>query len=186
MLAWLQSADEALITWVHTWHTGWLSWAMVWLSDKYVWVPLYLLLVVLLYVRHGWRMGMVLTLGIVLTITLSDQLASGLLKPWVARHRPCYNPAIIMQLHLPTGNCGGRFGFVSSHAANVLALAAYLWQAYRPKHKTLRCGVFIWALLVAFSRVYLGVHYPSDILVGGLLGAGVGWLVSRLLLRVRL
>jgi len=99
---------------------------------------------------------------------MSDFIASGIFKPYFERLRPCYEPTLEGLVHNPFG-CGGRFGFVSSHSSNSFAVAGFLWLAFR-KLNTKFGFLFVWASVVAYSRVYLGVHYPADILVGGIIG----------------
>lgn len=100
-----------------------------------------------------------------IVVTLTDQLSSHVIKPWVGRLRPCHEMAV----HLLVG-CGGGKSMPSSHAANLFGQASFFWIVYRPSAKYL----FPLAVIVAFSRVFVGVHYPGDILVGAVLGMAVG------------
>ncbi|MFC2188369.1 phosphatase PAP2 family protein [Fulvivirgaceae bacterium LMO-SS25] len=138
------------------------------ISGKLIWVPLYLFLAYKLWQLYGTRVFIYVALLLGLMITLSDFVASGIFKPFFERLRPCYEPSLEGLVHNPFG-CGGRYGFVSSHASNSFAVAGFLWLAFR-KLNAKYGYLFIWALVVAYSRVYLGVHYPADILVGGIIG----------------
>ena len=117
-------------------------------------------------------------LFIILVITLADQTSVHLFKNVFQRLRPCHEPALEGLVHLVNNKCGGQFGFISSHAANTfgLALLTLLWI----KKGWFTALMITWALLVAYSRVYLGVHYPADVLMGGVWGAGCGWMVFLL------
>ena len=117
-------------------------------------------------------------LFIILVITLADQTSVHLFKNVFQRLRPCHEPALENLVHLVNNKCGGQYGFISSHAANTfgLALLTLLWI----KKRWFTALMITWALLVAYSRVYLGVHYPLDVMVGGIWGAGCGWLVFLL------
>ncbi len=165
-------------------------------SGKWTWIPLYLLLVVLMVLkcrkdtshRVWWHLGLLVLLTALL-ITLSDQISSGLIKHWVGRLRPSHAPGISEQLHYVNDYHGGRFGFVSSHAANSIAMALWisylLWHKASPlsqqlfpkiswsqerRHFVMATVLIVWALLNCYSRIYLGVHYPGDILGGLVVG----------------
>lgn len=140
-----------------------------WLSQKWVWLPVYIVIAWFLYRRGGWK-GLLFMAGLVgLGILLADQAASGLLKPLVARPRPCHEPVLEAVVHLVRGKCGGPYGFASSHAANFFAMAVLFAQFLRLPYWG-RFGALFLASMVAYSRIYLGVHYPGDVVVGAMLG----------------
>jgi len=170
----LEQWDKALFKFLNGAHNDLLDFLMPWISDKWIWIPLYALLIYLL-VKHE-KGNLIFTLiGIGVLILISDQMASGILKPWVGRLRPCYDPALADSVHLLKG-CGGQYGFASSHASNSFAVAIFCWLLLRDHVKYI--GLLIpWAALVAYSRVYLGVHFPGDIIVGGLIGIGAAYFV---------
>jgi undecaprenyl-diphosphatase len=116
-----------------------------------------------------------MVLAILLTIVLCDQFTSAFMKPYFVRLRPCYEPALEQMVHVVAG-CGGQYGFASSHAANAFGFASIVWFLLKDTYRHLG-WLFVWAALVAYSRVYLGVHYPGDIIAGSLLGWLFGWLV---------
>ena len=152
---------------------------MIFFSGKLTWLPLYLAIVVLMYFKFGWRLVWPL-LAVALVVTLADQTSVHLFKNVFERLRPCHNPEIKDLIHLATGRCaGGRFGFVSSHAANTFGVAVFLSQLFRIRWFTI--SILVWAAAVSYSRIYLGVHYPADIIVGGMLGAICGFAVWALL-----
>ncbi|MCU0449439.1 MAG: phosphatase PAP2 family protein [Bernardetiaceae bacterium] len=180
MLEQLRQFDLELFLWLNQWHQPWLDPVMRFITDTDSWVPLYLLLV-------GWfiwrfkRRALAVVIVVALTITAADQFASGLMKPLVGRLRPCHERTVAPKVHLIKG-CGGRFGFVSSHAANTFALATLLWLLSRglPERGKLGAFMFSWASVVTYSRIYAGVHYPADVLGGALAGAAIAWLLVSL------
>lgn len=133
-----------------------------------VWIPT---LAAILYVliRSKKQDAIWIILAIALTILVADQISSSVLKPWVARLRPTRDPSLEGLVHIVRGYTGGKFGFVSSHAANSIGIALFTSLIFRNKAFTL--SIFIWAVLNAYSRIYLGVHYPLDIICGGAIGA---------------
>lgn len=180
-MSWLQHLDQwdqAAFRWLNGLHQAWLDPVMALLSSKTAWIPIYLLLLLIIWRRDGWQKTLWLLACVALLITLTDQTTSGLLKPWIARFRPCRAEAgLDFPIHLVNGKCGGKFGFASSHAANFFGLAMFL-RAYfsSPKIGWLLIGI---AALVAYSRIYLGVHYPGDVLAGAVIGALAAALVFR-------
>lgn len=142
-------------------------------SSKFVWVPLgATLLAILAYYKKSILIPVLFVIGLALTVTLADQIASSFLKPYFSRLRPSHNEEICSMLHFVNGRKGGQFGFVSSHAANAFGVLAFLAPTFR--RKTTVVVLAIWSVLVSYSRIYLGVHYPGDIFCGALLGFTVG------------
>jgi undecaprenyl-diphosphatase len=141
---------------------------MAFLSTTYAWIPLHLFLLYLLGVNFRGQTWVWLA-AIGLTILLADQISSSVMKPLFERLRPSHDPDLTDKVFLVNGYRGGRYGFASSHAANTFGVATLLWfvlKKYRPWIGLL----FIWALLVGYTRIYLGVHYPGDILGGFVIG----------------
>lgn len=146
------------------------------------WIPL---AVVLLYViirnNDARNIGLIL-LSMGLCVLIADQVASGICKPLFARYRPAQNPSIMYLVDIVDGYRGGKYGFFSSHAANTFSLALFVSLLIR--HKALTCGLISWALLNCWTRVYLGVHYVGDLLVGTIFGSAVGVLIYFLFKKV--
>jgi undecaprenyl-diphosphatase len=172
---WLLEQDRALLLWINGLHTPFADVLMTFVSNKLVWIPLYALLLVVLIHKLGWKaaaLAVVVTVGVIL---LSDQLASGLLKPLIQRARPCHVSSLQQLLHLVDGKCGGKYGFASSHAANFFGLAMIITGLLGRDARMLCVSLFIVAGTVALSRIYLGVHYPSDVFAGMIIGISIGW-----------
>ena len=148
------------------------------ISQKaWVWLPLHLLSLYLLFKSKGKNIWLPL-LAIIIIIVFSDQIASSIIKPLVQRLRPTHDSSIASLVHIVNGYKGGRYGFVSSHAANSISIAIFLTLVIRKKWFTYL--IVGWALLVSYTRIYLGVHYPGDILGGFVVGALVSLVVYYL------
>ena len=147
---------------------------MLFITHKYTWVPLYLGVTVYLFYRHKLKSAFFLYLGFILLVFITDQSSVHLFKNVFERLRPSHDPLLEGLVHTP-GSKGGKYGFVSSHAANVFGFAVY--SALLFKNRIYSLLIFIWAAVVSYSRIYLGVHFPGDILGGALLGAAAGFAV---------
>lgn len=159
-------------------HTSWLDPIMYYLSKTAASIPLYAVLLYLL-VRTFEKSSWVPMVCVVLCIVSTDQVTSGLMKPTFERLRPTHEPLLQTHVHTVNGYKGGKFGFASSHAANTFGVALFLFLLLR-KHYRGMGYLFLWATLVSYTRIYLGVHYPGDIVVGALIGLLCGWIFYRL------
>lgn len=181
MIEKLKDFDADFVLFFNGLHTPFLDSLFFIISKTFVWIPLYLLLlyyVVRFFKHRSW----LVLIFIALLITVSDQFASGFVKPLVLRYRPTHNEFISPMIHLVNGYTGGLYGFISSHAANVFALTTFLTIVLKEANLKWLWLLWIWATVVSFSRIYLGVHYLSDILGGALSGMFFGWLISRIFL----
>ena len=178
MIEKVESWDTSLFLFLNGFHNDFWDTVMYWVSDKYFWAPFYALLLILIGVKLKWKTLLVILPLIALLILFSDQ-GSVFLKNLFQRYRPCHNYLIQDIVHTLNGKCGGQYGFVSSHTANTFALAVFVGMLFREKLKWMLLFMLSWASLVSYSRIYLGVHYPADLLAGALLGTGIGFLLVK-------
>lgn len=173
----IKQFDTSLLLGINGANSSFLDAFFTLFTSKESWYAFYLVLLAMVFIKYR-RAGWWVSLALIITIVLSDQL-SGLVKDLVERLRPSHQPALEGLLNLPAGK-GGLYGFVSSHAANSFALAVIVGAL--SKSKKLWAGMILWALLTSYSRVYVGVHYPFDVLAGALLGTLIAWGVYQLVL----
>lgn len=170
---WVAEIDISLFRSLNDLHTPMADgfWWMV--SDKIAWLALYVAILALIILNKG-RESIIILLMLALTVVFADQF-SGLIKDLVGRLRPSRDPSIMYDVHIVNGYRGGLYSFVSSHAANSFGVAVFASLLVR--NFWLSLTLFLWAGMNAYSRIYLGVHFPLDVIIGGLLGGVVGWLI---------
>lgn len=167
----------------HDWSNIAFDFLMPLIRNKFTWVPLYLFAAFFLltnYKKDGWR---IIAITLVL-ILVSDQLTASVLKPLFSRLRPCHNPLILAKLHVLV-DCGAGLSMPSNHAANHFTLASFLGLLFYHRTKLMIWLLLLWATLICIAQVYVGVHYPLDVMVGGFIGIKLGMLgayVSRSIL----
>jgi undecaprenyl-diphosphatase len=172
----LLEIDQEVFLFLNGLHNSVLDPIMSFFSEKWVWIPLYAFLLGILIYKYRSKTAWVL-LALALTIVVADRGSSGIMKPGFGRLRPCHEPSLDGSIHLIDG-CGGKYSFPSSHAANTFALAAFFYFLFAGNKW--RYTLVIWAVIVSYSRIYLGVHYPIDIIFGAL----YGWIVAMIAVKV--
>lgn len=157
-----------------TWDGFWLF-----MTNKLSSIPLYLFLLIASYKTFGLKKTLLIVITVALLITVTDQLAN-FFKYGVQRLRPCHDPELNGMVRLVKSSCGGKYGYFSAHAANSFALAFFFTSVLTFKYKYIGLILFIWAVVVAYSRIYVGVHFPLDILTGMGIGLFLSWLFTKL------
>ena len=184
MLELIEKWDRQIFLLLNGWHNELFDQIMWHISGKLEWIPLYLILLLLSVKKYGKSVWKIL-LGVIAVIVLTDQLSVHLFKNVFERYRPCHNLEIADLLHTVNNKCGGKFGFVSSHATNSFGLATYVGLVLSNSNRKIAfILLLIWASVVSYSRIYLGVHYPMDVLGGAILGMFIAFLIFLLVNRI--
>jgi undecaprenyl-diphosphatase len=180
MIQWLAQWDTYLFLQVNTvWTNPFLDSVFPWWREANTWIPFYLFLIVFALVNFKTQKALLWILFAVLTFAISDQLSSHLIKNWIARPRPCNDEFLMSSVRLLLNSCGTGYSFTSSHATNHFAFALYVITSLSTVIKKWKYILLIWAASIAYAQVYVGVHYPLDVLCGALLGAGIGYLTGH-------
>jgi undecaprenyl-diphosphatase len=176
MIDYLEHLDQQLFLFLNSLHTAFLDPVMYAISTKLIWFPLYVAILAYLGIREKKKF-LFMVMFIILAVILADQ-ASNLLKFSVRRLRPCHEPSLEGLVYTVGQGCGGMYSFVSAHASNSFNVAFISLLLIGKRWFTI-C-IIIWAAVVGYSRIYLGVHYPGDVLCGAIIGSLVGWSVYHL------
>jgi undecaprenyl-diphosphatase len=168
----LERLDQQLFLFLNACYSPFWDKVMQAVSGILIWIPLYVAILIYLGIRYK-RKFLIVLLFLILAATLADQISVHLFKNIFQRLRPCHEPTLEGLVHLVDGKCGGLYGFVSSHATNSFNVAILSLLLIRKRWFAI--SIIIWALTVGYSRIYLGVHYPGDVICGSLLGALIGW-----------
>lgn len=178
MIESIKALDTSLFLFLNGLHSPFWDGFMFWVSYKFTWIPLYVILLLLIW-KH-FKNKVLLLLPIIFLLALAtDQLSVHAFKNVFLRYRPCHNLLLQARVHLNDG-CGGTYGFVSSHAANTFALALFLSLLFRERLRYFPLLMLLWASVVSYSRIYNGVHYPADVLGGAIVGCVLAWIFYKL------
>jgi undecaprenyl-diphosphatase len=174
----LKNIDTQLFLLLNGIHNSFFDIVMWDLSSKIIWIPMYAYFIYILakqYKKQCW----IILLAIIVSVALADSLSVVLFKNVFLRLRPSHNPSLEGLVHIVNGYRGGNYGFISSHAANTFALAVLLLHFLKARFRYFPLFIYSWAVLVCYSRIYLGVHYPGDVICGALFGSMIAIIVLK-------
>jgi len=166
----LQNADISLMLWLNSFHNSFWDILMSLITDKWAWVPMYAAILYVLFVKYGFKITLLFVVSLFLVnFAFSDYMCGSILRSFIHRPRPSNADSPIYNLvHIVNNYRGGHYGFPSCHASNSFALATMVYLFFRDRKLTF--FIYVWAFIHSYSRIYLGVHYPGDILVGAMIG----------------
>ncbi len=173
----LEQLDQQLFLFLNSLNSPLWDKVMYTISGKIIWFPLYLAILIWIGYKYKRKFPVIL-LFIIIAVTFTDQVSVQAFKNVFHRLRPCHEPSLEGMVHLFNGECGGLYGFVSSHAVNAFNVALISVMFIRKRWYTI--SIILWAAIIGYSRIYLGVHYPGDVICGSLVGAMIGWSVYKL------
>ena len=184
-LSFLDSLDRSLFLVLNKNHTPELDTVMWYVSKMWVWMPVYAFLVILVFKKLPWRSFFLFLLFVAMLLFVTDFVSVHAIKSTVMRLRPSHNPELVDQVKMvvdENGNLyrGGKFGFFSNHTSNNFGVAVFFFLVMKPLRRGYSILLFTWVSLIAYSRIYLGVHYPGDIVAGALYGAVAAWVIFRI------
>lgn len=182
LLTSLQQLDASVFLFFNGLHADWLDHPVKTLTNRWIWVPLYVVVAALVVRLRGLREGLLIVLCACAAVGLADYICASVIRPFCGRLRPSNldNPLSAFT-YVVDNYRAGRHGFPSCHAANTTALATFLSLCLR--RRAIAVFMFMWATILCYTRVYLGVHYPGDLLVGALIGASLAYVVYMTLYR---
>jgi undecaprenyl-diphosphatase len=180
---WLNAWDTALFLQINTVFTNPIFDKIlpIWRNAN-TWLPLYVFLIVFAVLNFKEK-AFYWIIGAILTLVITDQLSSGVIKPFFERPRPCNDPFLIGHVRLLLDHCSGGYSFTSSHATNHFGFAIYVFITLRALFKKWSYLFIFWAATVSYSQVYVGVHYPLDVIFGSIIGSSIGYATSQIFIR---
>lgn len=180
MLEALEEFDREIFLFLNGLHQPWLDQAMFYMTKAVFWIPVYLLLLYLIAKTYSWKIMLWSLLAVAVIVTIGDRISVELFKEVFQRYRPSRNIEIGPIIHIVNDYRGGLYGFVSSHATNFFGISTFVILLLRRRYPAITPLLILWASFICYTRVYLGVHYPSDILAGTMLGVVIGFLIYKL------
>ena len=173
----LEQLDQKVFLFLNSINSPFFDTIMFAISGKIIWIPLYIAILWWMSRIYGRKFPIIL-IFIIIAAILADQVSVQVFKNTFQRLRPCHEPGIKDMVHLVNNKCGGLYGFVSSHASNSFNVAVLSLLLIRQRWFTI--AILSWAAIIGYSRIYLGVHYPGDVICGALVGSFIGYSIVKL------
>ena len=175
---WLKAIDQWLFIYINTiWTNKFFDSIIPIWRESYTWIPLYLFLLLFVVINFGWKAFPWICLFII-TVSLCDQVSSTFVKNWIARPRPCSDPFFSQYVRLLLSRCPSSGSFTSSHAVNHFGMTVFIVLTFKPFIGKWKYVAYLWAASIAYGQVYMGVHYPFDVVGGAVLGSLLGWFAA--------
>lgn len=181
MIDLIKDIDKSIFIFLNGINSPFFDWIMFRISDGWTWIPVFALLLYATIKKYKIK-TLWIFIFIAALITLTDQASVQLFKNIFLRYRPCHNIELQGIVHTVYGKCGGKYGFVSSHASNYFGLASFFIIILNIKRNIFNYLIIFWAIIIGYSRIYLGVHYPADVFCGAILGTAIGLLWGKITL----
>ena len=183
MLEKILEYERGAFLWLNGSHNAFWDRFMLLYTGQVVWIPVSLFLLFLLFYKKDWKESLLILLTIILIIALCDQLTSSICKPYFSRSRPTHHPDFMEYVKTVNNYKGGPYGFISGHAANAFGFATFVLLLFRNRLFTI--SILAWSTLMAYTRIYLGVHFISDIIPAIIVGMLLGFGCYKLYVKVR-
>jgi membrane-associated phospholipid phosphatase len=161
------------------WHNSFFDTVLPFLRQSYLWIPFYFFLAIfapLNFKKHGWYWSAFF----LLTAIISDYISSTIVKGTILRLRPCQDPAVMEHVRLLVSFCPGNSSFTSSHAVNHFAAAMFIFTTFKKATTKWWALLFVWAFVISYTQIYVGVHFPGDVIGGAILGLIVGFIPGKI------
>jgi len=182
-IEWLIKWDKRLFLQINTqWTNSFLDSVFPLWRDQTTWYYLYYALLAFLIIKFRWKCW-VWVLFAIITISLTDIISSHLFKEWFDRLRPCREPELAGRVRLLLGSCPNGQSFTSSHAANHFGMAVFFFLTLKQYFKKWALLFFVWAASISYAQIYVGVHYPLDVIGGTITGCLIGWMTTSVFLK---
>jgi len=175
----IQNIDVEIFLFLNGMHNSFFDVIMFWISKTTPWIPLWIFFIYLIIKQYG-KKSVFVVLALLIAVGLADFISVHAFKNVFERLRPCHNSQIQDLVHIVNNHCGGNYGFVSSHASNTFAISSFMSLALSRTYKNSYIWFTLWAFIIAYSRIYLGVHFPADVIGGAVLGSVIAFIMWKL------
>lgn len=176
----IQQFDYTLFSKINgKWHNAFFDATFLFIREAALWMPFYIFLLAFITINFK-RKGWIWSLYIIFTVIISNYISSNLIKEHFLRLRPCHDPLLNGKIRLLANYCPESSSFTSSHATNHFAISMFIFITFKDLAGAWRFLIFIWAALICYAQVYVGVHFPTDVIIGAIAGSIIGYFAAIL------